>query len=643
MGSVTDILFWYDHTASARELFQIMFRAAATWPRGVSLKLDGKDSLITRYEMEAAIAASPDSPDEKFATTIAFEGWKEADVWRYEKGRVEVTLKVWSDIDQARLWEAHDERIGSRAAIQIQYEKAFLIWGVNKTDQGTQALADFERAIADNLAMLQELLVWMITKTRPAMIKAFRGADFRAEHPLLIYYQNLAQTSRDMQYLFDLWVLSELSLPLEHALWVTEKTAQVVLKIGNFHTLPILDGYLIFSQQPYFLNADLNGFYASLLKLAKEPVKEAPVTAEDQINALLKEFWRPLRTVHEADIDDAVDRLKRYGKAALEPLIAASQHKYPAVQSVAVCALGQMRDRRATQPLLDTLNLKDGRESLGIIAALGQSGDPNVIQTLGKIVRQDPDTAMRVAAVKSLGEFAPDAVRQHIIAAINDPQGDVWKAALQILESWNAPDLLFAAAQARTFGSLHAAVLLSERKDRRAVGPLTQALDSKEPWIQQKALQALVNFPESQVVTAICDLLNNPLTLRQKEVRAAAIGTLNQIQEQATEREKKLIAQIVSHYIEIECAECRGKFMWGNGYYSQAGRCPYCGAVVIQAGEIYWEWVGENAQLNAGKHIPSELPPDPDWVNDEAWRSGKMYGKPIPVKAGKKRLPDEGK
>ncbi|MBN2003246.1 MAG: HEAT repeat domain-containing protein [Anaerolineae bacterium] len=638
MESVTAILFWYDRPASAKELFRLMFRAAATWPRGASLRLEGKDSLITRHEMESAIAAYSGSPDESFSATITFDGWKETEVWHYEKGQVSVTLQVWSDVEHARLWDAHDERVGSRAAIQIKYEKAFLIWGVNKTDQGTQALDDFERAIAGNLAMLQDLLVWLILKTRPAMIKAFRNVECRAEHPHLIYYQNLAQASRDMQYLFDLWVLTELSLPLEHALWVTEETAEVVLKVGNFHTVPILGGYLIFSQHPYFLNASLNGFYASLLKLAKKPAKAAPATAVDEIHAILEAFWRPPRTVRDEEMHDAVERLKRYGEVALEPLIAASQHKYPAVQAVAVCALGEMRNRRATRPLLDALNLKDGRESLGIVAALGRLEDPETIQTLGKIVRQDPDAAVRVAAVESLGKFAPHAVLEPIVAAINDPHGDVWKAALRVLESWHDADLLFKAAQGRTFGSLHAAVLLGERKDKRAIGPLIRALENKEPWIQQKALQALAGFPESQVITAICDLLNDPKTLRYKELRATAIEALNHLQTQVTGREKKLITQVISQYFEIECAECRGKFMWGDGYYTQTGSCPYCGAVVIQAGEIYWEWVGENAQINAGKQIPSELPPDPDWVNDEAWRSGKVYGRPIPVKAGKVKI-----
>jgi len=638
VGSVTDILFWYDRPASAKELFQIMFRAAATWPRGVSLKLDGKESLITRYEMESAIAAYASSPDEGFSATLTFEGWKETEVWRYEKGRVSVTLRVWSDVDHARLWETRDERVGSRAAIQIQYEKGFMIWGVKKTDQGTPALDDFKQAISGNLALLQELLVWLILKTRPAMVKAFRGAERRAEQPHLIYYQNLAQATRDMQYLFDLWVLGALSLPLAHALWVTEETAEIVLKVSSFHTVPILGGYLIFSQHPYFLNANLNNFYASLLKLAKRPAKEAPATAADQVHAILEEFWRPLRTVRDEDIEDAADRIKRYGEAALEPLIAASQHKYPAVQAVAVCALGKIQNRRATRPLLDALNLKNGQESLGIIAALGQLEDPEAIQTLGKIVRQDPDVAVRVTAVESLGKFPPHAASEPVIAALDAPQGDVWKAALRVLESWNDADLLFKAAQGKTLGSLHAAVLLSERKDERAIGPLIRGLESKEPWIQQKALQALAGFPESQVVAAICALLDDPKTFRYKELRATAIGALNRLETQVTGREKELVTRAISHYFEIECADCRGKFMWGDGYYTKTGNCPYCGAVVIQAGEIYWEWVGENAHINAGKHIPKELPPDPDWVNDETWRSGKVYGKPIPVKAGKVKI-----
>ncbi len=634
MSVVIDIRFWYDQDLSARKLFKQMAKAAVAWPLATGLLLEYRENPLPWDETEEIINRyAEDDSSKRYSAFLSFEGWNQLETLPFEKGGIGCYIEAWGEsyLDEKKWW-AEDGRAGSRAAIVIYADKLYQAREVPKP-RHAQRTAAHNQAIADNLAVLQGLLTWMITHTQPAMVKAFRDIaayDPRKAH--LIYYRDLSQVIQDLRFMHDLWVGAKISSTMERAYWVTEETAHLVLETGDYHTVPVSGGWLIFSQHPHFMNAYLGTLYEDLLAPAEKPIRPPPTTTAARIAKLLSSFWRPLHRVRFSEIASAAKALQRYGDAALEPLIEASQHKYASVQRVAIYTLGEMGDQRATPALIQALDAADWRVRVEAATALGKLQDARAIRPLAKIIERTRTAPEQAAAVKSLGSFAPDNVSNHIFAALDNTHWKVRRAAIQVLEEWQDRDILIRAAEMGARGSLDAAVCLSRQSDPRAITPLIQALDDKKASIQEQALKALKNYPERRVVSEIVTRLQTPDTFRARQVRSVAISVLRELQPHISGEEKRLIAQAISAYTDIECAQCGGKFRWGNGYYYQKGRCPHCGAEVIRKGRFFWEWVGDNASLNAGKRIPNELPPDADWITDEAWESGRVYGRPIPLK-----------
>jgi DNA-directed RNA polymerase subunit RPC12/RpoP len=630
---VIDIRFWYDQDLSAKELFKQMVEAAVAWPLATGLSLEYRETPLPWNEAEEIINRyAEDDSSKRYSAFLTFEGWNQLETLPFQRGGIGCYIEAWGESYRDKKWWAKDGRAGSRAAIAIYADNLYRAREEPKPRHAQRTVAH-NQAIVDNLALLQDLLTWMITHTRPAMVKAFRDIaayDPRKAH--LIYYRDPAQVIQDLRFMHDLWVGAEISSPMERAYWVTEEIARLVLEAGDYHTLSVSGGWLIFSQLPLFMNAHLGTLYEDLLSLAEKPIRKPPTTTAARIDELLGSFWRPLYRVRFNEIESAAKALQQYGDAALEPLIEASQHKYASVQRVAIYTLGEMGDQRATPALIQALDAADGRVRVEAATALGKLQDARAIRPLARITQRERTAPEQAAAVKSLGSFAPDNVSKYIFAALDSTHWKVRRAAIQVLEGWKDTEILIRAAEMGARGSVDAAVCLSRQRNPRAINPLIQALDDKEAPVQEQALKALKNYPERRVVSEIVTRLQTPDKFRASWVRSVAISVLRELQPHISGEEGQLIAQAISEYTDIECAQCGGRFRWGDGYYYQGGRCPHCGALVIRKGRVFWEWVGENATLNAGRRIPNELPPDADWITDEAWESGRVYGRPTPLK-----------
>jgi HEAT repeat protein len=218
---------------------------------------------------------------------------------------------------------------------------------------------------------------------------------------------------------------------------------------------------------------------------------------------------------------------------SFERLIAELAHPDPNRRWDAVAALGAGGDRRAVPPLMRALE-KDMKERTGIamaiIPALGQLGDERVVPLLLKALNKlDEDWLGREAAARALGDIGsakavPDLIRTawwaetrsaaiKALAAIGDPRAiDVLLSALSEPEEQEAREAAIAGlthigepavpalidklnTRLEEYPENHeralAAMILGRIGDRRAVDPLTRALDDPSKEVRKSAKTAL--------------------------------------------------------------------------------------------------------------------------------------------------------
>lgn len=98
------------------------------------------------------------------------------------------------------------------------------------------------------------------------------------------------------------------------------------------------------------------------------------------------------------------ETLGKMGASAVEALLAALYEDVPNKSRAAIIALGNIGDRRATEPLLDVLNgnNEDLRELA--VVALGKIGDPKAVEALLGLFRGVSES-YRISAIKALGEI----------------------------------------------------------------------------------------------------------------------------------------------------------------------------------------------------------------------------------------------
>jgi HEAT repeat protein len=217
----------------------------------------------------------------------------------------------------------------------------------------------------------------------------------------------------------------------------------------------------------------------------------------------------------------------------IEQLIAELAHPDPNRRWDAVAALGAGGDSRAVPPLMRALE-KDMKERTGIamaiIPALGQMGDERAVPLLLKALNKlDEDWLGREAAARALGDIGspkvvPDLIRTawraetrnaaiKALAAIGDPRAtDVLLSALSEPEEPEAREAAIAGltyigepavpalidklnTRREEYPENHeralAAMILGRIGDRRAVDPLTRALDDPNEEVRKSAETAL--------------------------------------------------------------------------------------------------------------------------------------------------------
>lgn len=189
--------------------------------------------------------------------------------------------------------------------------------------------------------------------------------------------------------------------------------------------------------------------------------------------------------------------------------------------------LGRSKQRKAVEALLSALDVKrsDPRESVAVVDALGQAGDPLAVERLvgawdglHSLMLQTELSAqlqtLRWKLLEAFGRLGGDAVVSVLSESLNDKDPRVVEEAvrglgrLQVKASVPALQQLAAGAAA---GNLTQAVIeaLGEIGDQRAASTLEQAVQSHDRFIEVQAAYALARLGRKEMLARLAGQLKN--------------------------------------------------------------------------------------------------------------------------------------
>ena len=203
--------------------------------------------------------------------------------------------------------------------------------------------------------------------------------------------------------------------------------------------------------------------YASetLIKIGKPAVQPLINALEDQGNVKKPAVQPPINVFEDERYlkrDMSTGFFHNYGRHGPYDI---------GMRGIIVRALGEIGDRRAVEPLINVLQVKDEETStLGIAArSLGEIGDPQAVDALAKILKDnDDDNRIRGIAARSLGEIGDRRAVESLIDALDDKD-----AGVRIDVVW----------------------ALGAIGDARAVKPLKNALTDSVIYVKSAAKEAM--------------------------------------------------------------------------------------------------------------------------------------------------------
>ncbi len=182
-----------------------------------------------------------------------------------------------------------------------------------------------------------------------------------------------------------------------------------------------------------------------------------------------------------------------------------------AARRAAAEELGKMRDPRAVEPLITTLN--DPDESVGNAAAvaLGQSRDRRAIRPLAAALKQ---ASLRWSAARALVELGDPAL-DTVAAALSEADVEISKALLAHLKQYGVKDprlvqpLLSRLRSGDWSVRRSAAELLEGARDPRVVQVLTEALRDENRMVREEVARVLGESGDARIVEALLQALQS--------------------------------------------------------------------------------------------------------------------------------------
>ena len=172
---------------------------------------------------------------------------------------------------------------------------------------------------------------------------------------------------------------------------------------------------------------------------------------------------------------------KLKGKRDVEGLIKALGHKVEKVRRHAAEALGEIKDKRAVEPLIEALKDEGVRHSAA--TALGRIEDKRALEPLIKVLREDPNEIVRGSAAYALGRIKDKKAVEPLIETLLEDKD--------------------------SYARQGAAVALGNIGDKSSVKPLIRALGDQDSYVRSNAVLALGKIGDERVVELLKKILED--------------------------------------------------------------------------------------------------------------------------------------
>jgi HEAT repeat protein len=311
-----------------------------------------------------------------------------------------------------------------------------------------------------------------------------------------------------------------------------------IISIGiTGHTQPTISKDTISSDIPADVRAEIEGLYAAdaatraqaashLGKMGARAIPAIPFLVKLLGDEQKVELYPGAHTTSPGQ--EARKALVKIGKPAVEHLLLALQDKDWLIRSGAAWVLGEIKDKRALEPL-DKLMRTD--KNIVVVPyyaaeALGKIDIERLIAAL-----RDEDSRIREIAAEGLGRLKDARAVEPLLSALLDKKKEVRRAAAEALGKIKSPKavkpLIDALQDTDGYVREHAALALGEIKDPGAVAPLIAALQHKDWATRWKAAWALGEIKDARAVEPLIVALQD----KKAEVRHRAAWALGEIKD----------------------------------------------------------------------------------------------------------------
>jgi len=202
-------------------------------------------------------------------------------------------------------------------------------------------------------------------------------------------------------------------------------------------------------------------------------------------------------------------KLIHLGTSAVEPLLEVLQDENSStLHRECIKALGEIRDKRAVEPLLEALQNKEISLREEAVKALGQMGDSTVVKPLISVLQNENSSTLRVQTIRALGSTKDKRAVEPLIETL---QREMQKAR----------------SEANTAIIIEVAGALGKIKDNRAFEALITVIEERADYgLIEKSAWALSELGNKRAYEALNSAKNHRklLSIKQK-----AINKLEQI------------------------------------------------------------------------------------------------------------------